>query len=251
MPGIFAGRKPICRRPGRKGCPCYCPGKTTGIPKHLRITVDKNSRYEDIVASLRERLQQPLPGLAAQERMMGRVVSMPQSVPENARLSAVLCLLFPAGNGLQVLLMKRREDHTAHSGQVSFPGGSKDDADADLRATALREAQEEVGIDPEAVDVLGALTPLYIPVSNFNVFPYVGFMQTRPEYRLSDQEVAYTLEVPLAALFDPSRKTVAEVVSPKFPDTKRRVQAYVLDDGTVIWGATAMILSELEAVWAQ
>ncbi len=190
----------------------------------------------------------PLPGLAAQERMMGRVVTMPLTVPENARPSAVLCLLFPVDDELHVLLMKRREDKTAHSGQVSFPGGSYDETDADLKATALREAQEEVGIMSADVEILGQLTSLYIPVSNFNVYPFVGYAKQKLEYNLSQNEVAYTLEVPLKELLHADRKSVTEVTSPKFPDVKRKVNAYVLNDGTIIWGATAMMISELEAV---
>jgi len=197
---------------------------------------------------LKERLRQPLPGRSAQERMMGRVVTMPEKIPDDARPSAVLCLLFPVNEELHVLLMKRREDKTAHSGQVSFPGGSFETSDADLRATALREAHEEVGIMSADVDVLGALTPLYIPVSNFNVYPFVGYSQHRPVYNLSHNEVAYTLEVPLDNLFHADRKTVTDVVSPVRPDLIRNVKAYKLEDGTIIWGATAMMISELEAV---
>jgi len=204
--------------------------------------------YTDKIEWLRERLKKPLPGRSAQERMMGRVVVMPDKLPDDARPSAVLCLLFPLNDELHVLLMKRREDKTAHSGQVSFPGGSYDITDADLRATALREAQEEVGIVSGEVDILGALTPLYIPVSNFNVYPYVGYARKRPTYDLSHHEVAYTLEVPLNTLLHADRKTVTEVISPKFPEVKRKVNAYVLDDGTIIWGATAMIISELEVI---
>ncbi len=197
---------------------------------------------------LRERLQQALPGRSAQERMVGRVVTMPLKVPDNARPSAVLCLLFPMNDELHVLLMKRREDNTAHSGQVSFPGGSFEATDADLRATALREAQEEVGIVSSEVDILGALTPLYIPVSNFNVYPYVGYANARPQYNLSQNEVSYTIEVPLDNLMHADRKTVTDVVSPAVRGVIRQVNAYKLEDGTIIWGATAMIISELEVL---
>jgi 8-oxo-dGTP pyrophosphatase MutT (NUDIX family) len=208
----------------------------------------KGLKYTDIIAGLRERLTHPLPGLSAQERMMGRVVKMPRTVPDNAKLSAVLCLLFPVEAELHVLLMKRKEDKTVHSGQVSFPGGKYDETDVDLKVTALREAREEVGINEHEVEILGSLTSLYIPVSNFNVFPFVGFTRQQPEYNLSHNEVAYTLEVPLNELLHADRKTVTEVVSPKFPDVKRKVNAYQLSDGTIIWGATAMVISELEAV---
>ncbi len=179
---------------------------------------------------------------------MGRVVSMPVKIPDNAKPSAVLCLLYPVDARLHVLLMKRREDGHAHSGQVSFPGGRYEETDADMRTTALREANEEVGIMPEDVDILGALTTLYIPVSNFNVYPYVGYMTGRPVYNLSDNEVSYTIEVPLDELFHADRKVVTDVVSPAVPGVIRQVRAYRLVDGTIIWGATAMMLSELEAV---
>jgi len=179
---------------------------------------------------------------------MGRVVAMPRIVPDNARPSAVLCLLFPMNDELHILLMKRREDNTAHSGQVSFPGGSYEAADADMRATALREAQEEVGINSSEVDVLGALTTLYIPVSNFNVYPFVGYAHQRPVYNLSHNEVSYTIEVPLDTLLDTASKTVTDVFSPAMPDIIRKVKAYKLSDGTIIWGATAMIISELEVI---
>ena len=204
------------------------------------------SEYSHTIARLRQRLLQPLPGFAAQQLMIGRVLPMPLKVPENARQSAVLALLFPLDGELHVLLMKRREDNTAHSGQVSFPGGSYETDDADFMQTALREAREEVGIDTSAVEVLGALTSLYIPVSNFNVFPFVGYTDRQPKYKLSREEVSYVLEVPLRTLFHPHRKTVTDVVSPAQPTVIRQVNAYKLEDGTIIWGATAMILSELE-----
>lgn len=190
----------------------------------------------------------PLPGLTAQELMMGRVVGLPRTVPENARPSAVLCLLYPIADELTMLLMKRREDKGAHSAQVSFPGGRYEQADGELLFTALREAEEEVGIRPAAVDVLGPLTPLYIPVSNFNVSPFVAFAPERPDFSLNDAEVAHIIETPLAHLFHGSRKTTTDVTSPAVPGLIRNVKAYKLDDGTVIWGATAMIISELEVV---
>ena len=200
---------------------------------------------------LKERLRQPLPGRSAQERMMGRVVASPPVVPDNARLSAVLCLLFPVGDALHMLLMKRREDKTAHSGQVSFPGGRHEPEDPDLLATALREAYEEVGVMPAGVAVVGALTPLYIPVSNFNVFPFVGYMPERPNYTLSDNEVSYTIEVSLDELLHPERKIITDVYSPAATYKIKNVHAYNLNDGTLIWGATAMIISELEVALSE
>lgn len=203
---------------------------------------------DDSISKIRAQLQLKLPGRDAQARMMGRVKNMPETIPGNARPSAVLCLLFPVDEALHILFMKRREDKTAHSGQVSFPGGSYEQDDADYKATALREAQEEVGIMSSEVEILGALTSLYIPVSNFNVYPFVGYAKQRPEYNLSRAEVSYVFEVPITTLFSPEVKSIKEVISPAVPDVRFAVNAYVPDGTTIIWGATAMILSELEHV---
>lgn len=200
----------------------------------------------DLIESLREQLKEPLPGLEAQERMMGRVKRMPGKVPDNAKPSAVLCLIFPINEEPHILFMKRKEDNTAHSGQVSFPGGRYELTDADYKATALREAQEEVGIMSADVDILGPLTSLYIPVSNFNVYPYVGYASQRPVYNVSKAEVSYVLEIPVRSLFHPAIKQMSTVTSQAMPGVEFKVNAYVPDGTTVIWGATAMILSELE-----
>lgn len=196
---------------------------------------------------LRERLLQPLPGLAAQEKMMGRVRPMPLAVPENARPSAVLCLLYPVESVLNMLLIKRIEDGKAHSGQISFPGGKQDPADADIRATALREANEEVGIMSGEVDIIGALTPLYIPVSNFQVYPFVAFTAYKPQFNLSKSEVAGIVETSIDTLLHPDSKTVVNVTSPALPDISMKVRAYKLEEN-IVWGATAMIISELETI---
>lgn len=204
--------------------------------------------YHDNIEWLRRRLTQPLPGFAAQERMIGRVIPHPPTVPANARLSAVMCLLYPDNARLHMLLMRRMEDGGAHSGQVSFPGGRKDPQDRTLLDTALRETLEEVGVDRTHIDVLGALTSLYIPVSNFDVFPFVGFTTSKPAINISVDEVSYTIETPLSYLLDDANKTVADVSSPAAPGIIRNVKAYRLPDDGIIWGATAMMISELEVI---
>ncbi|XZF13121.1 NUDIX hydrolase [Chitinophagaceae bacterium MMS25-I14] len=198
------------------------------------------------------RLKQPLPGMRAQEKMAGRVLPMPEEIPADARSSAVLALLFPKEDLLNLLLIQRSVDGGAHSGQISFPGGRYELSDSSLEYTALRETNEEVGVDTASVSVLGALSRIYIPVSNFNVFPYVGFTPQKPNpYTLSRDEVADVLEIPLVQLFDPAHKTTADVRPSSRPGMLLRVPAYQLPDGPMIWGATAMILSELETVFEE
>lgn len=201
-----------------------------------------------LIEWLKDRLQQPLPGFIGQERMAARVKPMPPKIPDDARPSAVLSLLFPVEDQLNLLLIKRVVDGKAHSGQIGFPGGKQDTTDTDLKATALREAQEEVGILSSDVDILGSLTPLYIPVSNFQVYPYVAFAEKKLEYYLSKSEVETVFEIPVHELFHAERKTVVNVTSPVMPEILRSVRAYKLDNGSIIWGATAMIISELEMI---
>lgn len=198
-----------------------------------------------------DRLQQPLPGLTAQERMSGRVLPTPLVPPDNARRSAVLVLFFPVKDQPYVLLIKRVEDGKVHSGQISFPGGSTDRADASLMHTALREAYEETGIDRDAVQVIGSMSPLYIPVSNFQVFPFLGYLPEKPtNYQLSEQEVERVLEVPVDRLFRSGNKEFREIRPATMPQMILRVPVYKLDqDNLFVWGATAMMLSELEVIW--
>lgn len=201
------------------------------------------------IDSLRSKLAGPLPGRVAQERMTGRLRPMPEVIPENARDSAVLQLLFPHNDELYLLLMRRTEDGRAHSGQISFPGGRYEPEDASFMITALREAEEEVGIVANEVEVLGALTPLYIPVSYFMVHPFVAWSRQRPKYLPSENEVSEILEVPVAHLFNSENKITTDVQPSSMPGITFTVPAYSLPDGRFIWGATAMMLSELEEVF--
>ena len=205
--------------------------------------------YQSLITKLKHQLTQPLPGRPAQELMTGRVLPLPDQIPKDARPSGVLGLLFPKAGELHLLFIRRTEDGSAHGGQISFPGGRQEDWDANLAATALREAQEEAGIMSGDVDMLGALTPLYIPVSNFIVYPFVGYSEMPPEYNLSEHEVAEVLEIAVNDLFDPQSKTKTTVRPSAVPGLILTVPAYQLADKTIIWGATAMILSELEVVW--
>lgn len=202
----------------------------------------------DKIEFLKQRLQLPLPGLEAQNKMAARVRELPSVIPDTAKLSAVMGLLFPKNERLNLLLIKRVDDGKPHSGQISFPGGRKDASDVSLQHTALRETFEEVGIDAGKIDVLGKLTSLYIPVSYSLVHPFLGFMPEQPEYILSTNEVQYILEVPLDEFFAPEKKIVTHITPAAFPNITLKAPAYKWDDEHLVWGATAMIISELETI---
>lgn len=212
--------------------------------------IDNGTTYHQAMEKekLITRLQQPLPGRAAQEKMLSRDRVLSLEVPQHARLSAVLILLYPTENDWSILYIQRAIDGHAHSGQIGFPGGKKEKMDADLMATALREAQEEIGIDPKSIEIIGTLTSLYIPVSNFCVSPFVGILQHKPTLQLEANEVARVLEVPIKTLLDERIKTITEIATPTSPTVLRNVPAYLLERDTVLWGASAMITAELEQV---
>ncbi len=156
----------------------------------------------------------------------------------------MLILLYPREEQIHLPLIRRPEYNGVHSGQIGLPGGGKEVEDPDPVATALREAQEEIGVDPAAVAVLGTLTPLYIWASHFQVQPVVGWTPRRPHFRLDPQEVAGLLEISLQELRDPSNR---EEEDWELRGRRVRVPFFRLQ-GQVVWGATAMILSELLAL---
>ena len=188
-----------------------------------------------------------LPGYAAQE-VMGHALRKEYSeAPNTARAASVLALCYPIDGELHLLFIQRTSPPgDRHGGQISFPGGAADTADANAAATALREVHEEVGIDPDSIELLGELTPLYIPISNFLVNPFVGYLNHRPTFILQVSEVARTLELPLAAFFADNivayrdKKLFNGMILTEVPH-------WVIGEEAV-WGATAMIVSELVAL---
>jgi len=197
------------------------------------------------IQHLQTRLQQPLPGQEAQYRMARAFRPVTIHPPENAALAGVLALFFPKNDEWQLALIERVVTHAAdrHSGQISFPGGRYEAGDGILMNTALREAHEEVGVPPNVVNMLGPLTELYIPVSNFLVHPFVGWMDHAPVFQPQWSEVQSVLEVPFRVLEDPKTLQTTDLHLPNNL-TLKEVPYFNLFD-KVVWGATAMILSEL------
>ena len=154
--------------------------------------------------------------------------------------AAVMALLYPSGEEVHLILIKRNEYDGPHSGQVSFPGGAWEEHDGTLENTAIRETCEELGIC-EDIEILGKLTPLYIPVSNFEVAPFLGWLPGRPQYRPDGSEVQYVIEVSLEELLNPDNCR-----SERMYRHDRSIEApFYLAGKEKIWGATAMMLSEI------
>ena len=185
--------------------------------------------------------------LVARERLMPRdedgAAARPIDPPPGVtpREGAVLLLVYPHADDLYVPLTVRPLSLRMHSGEVSLPGGRADPDDGALEQTALREAWEELGVVPDAVEIVAALTPVWIPVSNFHLSPYVGFTAGRPPFNPSPDEVAALIETPLSMLADPA------IIHTELRDLRGRLLhvPYFLINGYKVWGATAMVLAQL------
>jgi len=188
-------------------------------------------------------LMNELPGREAQLRMAHITRSRYVEAPPEARVAAVMLTLFPKEENWNLLLIKRKTVHgDRHSGQIGFPGGKFEPEDGTLIQTALRETEEEVGIARREINVLGPLTDLYIPVSNFVVHPYVGVLDRQPAYRLQESEVSKVVEKPIRHFLDPTARKITDIRVGEGLSLKN--VPYFDLEGEVLWGATAMILSE-------
>ena len=207
-------------------------------------------RFDDVVARL-AKLPDPLPAPPAvlmPVRTDG-VTRFPSArlQSEATRAAAVLVLVVPGGDGeARVILTERVDRGGHHSGEVSFPGGSAEPDDADVAATALREAREEVGLDADAagVRIVGVLEQFWIPVSDFRVTPVLAIAERPPVLAASPSEVARIVEAPLAAFLPDAEIEVVERTIRNWP---LRYGAYPVD-GLRVWGATARVLGQLGAI---
>lgn len=204
----------------------------------------------DFIDDLRLKLQQPLPGRVAHLKMTPASRRQYVDAPPTVRQAAVMATLFPKNDEWHIVFIQRNpHDKDHHGGQISFPGGKAEPSDATMLDTALRETEEEVGILRSEVKVLGGLSELYIPVSNFQVHPFVGYLERQPSYRLQLEEVSGVLEVPLAHLRNEAALRTTDIPVNKVL-TMKNVPYYDLD-GKILWGATAMMVSELVEVMAR
>ncbi len=163
---------------------------------------------------------------------------------KTAKQAGVLALFYPnKNNTTQLVLILRKTYHGVHSGQVGFPGGKLEDTDKSLKAAAVRETFEEVGVPIHDIEVVRALTPVYIPPSHFNVSPFLGFCKHTPNFKKQDAEVEAILEVALSALLN-ENNVVTQLLATSY-SAEAEVPAFKLSN-TIVWGATAMMLSEIK-----
>ncbi len=194
---------------------------------------------ENILDHIRQELKKPLPGMASQNKMapaLKRLLKMPGALQRGS----VLILLYPDNNELFTVFIKRATDNTPHSGQISFPGGRLERVDTSIRETALREAEEEVGVPAADVEIIGRLTALRIDISNIEVTPFVGVCKKRPDFKPDPTEVDYVIEARISELLN------NEIIQHKpvlWGQNDFIAPVYNIREN-YIWGATAMILSE-------
>jgi 8-oxo-dGTP pyrophosphatase MutT (NUDIX family) len=202
--------------------------------------------FATFIEKLALRLSEPLPGLDAHNKMASasRLKLKMPSPSERTRESAVLILFYPSKNKIFVPLILRPQYDGVHGGQMAFPGGRAEKEDENLTRTAMREAQEEIGVRLTDIKVIGQLTKLYIPPSNFFVQPVIGYMNHRPDFYPDAREVDKVIEVELEEIINP------EIIGRKMLNVRGvEVDApfYLIQENTV-WGATAMMISELLTV---
>lgn len=169
----------------------------------------------------------------------------PLAPPEGVdpRRGAVLALLYPDGRDLRLPLTVRSDRLPNHRGEVSFPGGAVEPEDSDAAATALRECYEELGIEPRSIEVWGTLSSIYISPSNFQITPAVGYSASMPVLHLNTDEVSKVITVTLRELLDPATVVIEQW---NLRGYEVRVPFFLIE-GHKVWGATALVLSELVA----
>ncbi len=205
------------------------------------------NRFMEFIKKVEINLAKPLPGMDAQYQMAPvtrkeQLVYNSNDIPP--RESAVLALLYPDNEEVMLVLMKRASGNSVHSGQISFPGGQAEAFDKDAAATALRETEEETGIDRNKISIIGKLSEVYISPSNFNVIPFVGYLEKKPDFK-PNEEVERIITAAISDFQKPEAKTVRRVTTSYAINLE--APCFVVD-GEILWGATAMMINELLVV---
>ena len=206
-----------------------------------------------LVNSLERSLNGPLPGRSAQERMAPMPLEMERFDEQqmiNARKGAVLMLLCPSEDRKSIIVpfIKRATYEGVHSGQIALPGGKKDVGDKDLGETALRETEEEIGVSRKDIQILGNLSDLYIPPSNFSVRPFIGFSSAPPVFEIDKREVDRLI---ICSFDELTNEAIIKKKGMNLAGGYKIQAPYYEINEEVVWGATAMILSEFLTLWKE
>ena len=164
---------------------------------------------------------------------------------KNPKMAAVMMLFYPKNDSPHLILIVRNAYKGIHSAQIAFPGGKYEQEDKDFSFTALRETHEEIGIDSNKIDIIKAFTKLYITPSNFMVYPFLGISKEELTFNPDPDEVSAIIEFPLSALLDDAIVVDTHVTTSYLGNIN--VKAFNIDNN-IVWGATAMMLSELKDV---
>ncbi|MDX5448880.1 MAG: CoA pyrophosphatase [Bacteroidota bacterium] len=201
--------------------------------------------FDRLIRELEGSMARTLPGQDAQYKMVPANrprFPLDETIMKQSKRAAVAALFFPdEDRQSKLILIQRNTYEGVHSGQIGFPGGRLEPEDRGPMDAAARETEEELGIDRGLIDWKGALTPVYIPPSNFFVEPFVGVIPTPNGYRPDPREVQEVIEMPLERIQD---QEVLRDVELDIRGTMIKVPAFVIDN-RIIWGATAMMISEL------
>jgi 8-oxo-dGTP pyrophosphatase MutT (NUDIX family) len=203
--------------------------------------------WSSLQNQLEQRLQLPLPGPLAHEPLRATPTGLikpkfDHSLPPKP--GSVMILLYPEGEHVKFPLTKRHEYLGAHSGQVSLPGGKAEPGEGSID-TALRETEEEIGVQSHQIKVIGQLSQFFVMPSNFMVIPVIGILEQRPTYRAQESEVMKIIEGNLTDLIRPDAVRTKEIVAAKmYPMLAPHFEI----EGEVVWGATAMMLNELRMI---
>ena len=204
---------------------------------------------QSFIEKLSIRLKKELPGEKAQALMAPanrkKYAELMSDATLTPQLSAVLILIYPEQHSLKTLFIQRPVYDGVHSGQIAFPGGRFENEDINLINTALRETEEEVGVKLTTDNIIGSLSDIYIYPSNYLVKPFIGYTDKKPQLLIDKREVEKCIETNLVALNDHSLKKETTI---NYTNGLKIKAPYYDVEGHIVWGATAMIISELNAV---
>ena len=208
-----------------------------------------HTNLHSLIQIIYKALGNKLPGISAHEKMSPykrKTAKEAISSEDSLKLASVLILFYEKKGAVYFILIKRTDYTGTHGGQISFPGG-KNEQGENLKETALRETEEEIGINKNDITVLGELTSVYVPPSNFLISPFVGYLDQEPLFVPNAREVEKIIEVPLSELLDDNNVKTKKVPLTKYAKNNLELEVpYFELQFQTVWGATAVILSELK-----